>query len=41
VIVGGMGSILGAAIGAVLIGLSEQLGSVGHPAPARRARPPP
>ena len=28
VIVGGMGSILGAAIGAVLIGLSEQLGSV-------------
>jgi branched-chain amino acid transport system permease protein len=31
VIVGGMGSILGAAIGAVLIGLSEQLGSVYFP----------
>ena len=31
VIVGGMGSILGAAIGAVLIGLSEQIGSVYFP----------
>jgi branched-chain amino acid transport system permease protein len=31
VIVGGMGSILGAAIGAVVIGLSEQLGSVYFP----------
>jgi branched-chain amino acid transport system permease protein len=31
VIVGGMGSILGAAIGAVIIGLSEQLGSVYFP----------
>jgi branched-chain amino acid transport system permease protein len=31
VIVGGMGSILGAALGAVLIGLAEQLGSVYAP----------